>query len=60
MQTFNPELTRHMDARREQRQLAADWRLARAAKGNDAAPTKAGPGAAPKPVTSGAAAVVRA
>ncbi len=58
MQTFNPELTRHMDARREQRQLAADWRLARATKGNSAAPTKAG--AARKPVTSGAAAVLRA
>ena len=32
MQTFSPELMSHMDARREQRELASRWRLARSAR----------------------------
>lgn len=36
--TWNPELTRHMDARREQRELAASWRIARATGGDPSTP----------------------
>lgn len=39
MQTFNPELTRHMDARTEQRELAARWRIARATRSDPSTPT---------------------
>ena len=34
MQTFHPELIRHMDARDEQRSLAARRRMARASRRN--------------------------
>jgi hypothetical protein len=57
MQTARPELIRHMDARREQRELAAKWRLARAGRRRaDAAPAPAQ--RRPEPAASGAAAIL--
>jgi len=56
MQTFHPELTRHMDARGEQRSLASRWRMARAGRNNDRRPSPSRPEA---PAASGAAAVIR-
>ena len=54
--TYNPELTRHMDARSEQRALASRWRMARAGRTNarrsQATRTEA-------PAAAGAAVVVR-
>lgn len=55
MQTFNPELTRHMDARHEQRELAARWRIARAGRTSAARRRTRAQG----PVTTGSAVVVR-
>lgn len=59
MQTFRPELISHMDARREQREAAAAWRLAGAGKRGErsrrvrpAAP--AGSGSQPEPQRSSA------
>ena len=56
MQTFNPELTRHMDARGEQRELAARWRMARAGRRNA---RRSGAPRSEAPAASGAAVVVR-
>lgn len=56
MQTFHPELTRHMDARGEQRNLASRWRMARAGRSNARRSAAARPEA---PAASGAAVVVR-
>ena len=56
MQTFNPELTRHMDARGEQRELAARWRMARAGRRNT---RRRSAGRNEGPAASGAAVVVR-
>jgi hypothetical protein len=56
MQTFHPELIRHMDGRAEQRSLARRWRMAHASRRNarrvEAPRTEA-------PAASGAAAVIR-
>jgi len=56
MHTFHPELTRHMDARSEQRKLAARWRMARAGRTNS---KQSRTYRSDAPATSGAAAVVR-
>ena len=61
MQTSNPELIRHMDARREQRELAAKWRIARTSRrGKTAAARTRGLGEPSRPAASGAAAILNA
>ena len=56
MQTFHPELIRHMDARAEQRSLARRWRMAHAGRRNARRTETPRPEV---PAATGAASVIR-